>query len=458
MADKKGGEKNKQTGAKTVIEPERSIPVLDECDVLVVGGGPAGIAAAIGAARLGKKTIVVERYGCLGGVLTTASMEPPAWWRDEAAALPGGIFEELDDRMVKAGLYQPAFFTHTNGHAYDTEALKYVADDMISENGALSLLHCMGVFPLMDGNMITGVVTESKSGRQAILAKRVIDCTGDGDIAYRAGVPCLMADEATGNLPAGKLFGGTLVYGLRGVDTKRFLAHVEEDPTSRHPLLHKMCYTGFKKAEADGVKRPDGIRGAFVFNMVFENEIPAVNHAWVDVDGTDVRSLSHAEIKSRRAIVDGIEIMRKYYLGMENASLSRFSMAIGIRETRRIKGDYSLTMRDIFESRKFEDSIGIYPFCMDGPEGTIPASSPRHFQTPFGITVPQGVENLLVAGRCVSSERRCIGVSRMVNFAMLTGQAAGIASAISADSGVNVREVDISALQKELLKQGVRIR
>lgn len=385
---------------KTVSEPAQTLSVLEECDVLVIGGGPAGISAAIGSARVGKKTIVVERYGCLGGILTTSSMENPVWCRDEDAVMAGGIYKELDDRMVKAGLCQPAFSTHATGHTFDTEALKYIADDMISENGAVSILHCLGVMPLMEGNTLIGVVTESKSGRQAILARRVVDCTGDGDIAARAGAPCVLEKD--------HLAGGALVYSLRNVDTRR--------------------------------------------------TVSSISHSRVDVDGTDVRSITAAEISSRKAIVEGIESMRKHSPGMENARLRNFAMGIGIRETRHIIGEYVLTNQDIREGHVFDDTIGVCPFCMDGPEGTLPAAMSRHFQAPFRIMVPTGVENLLAAGRCVSAQRRCTGVSGVVNFAMLTGQAAGIASALSIGGGVDSRHVDIPALQKELIRQGVRIR
>lgn len=443
---------------KTIKESARKIPVLRECDVLVVGGGPAGISAAIGAARMGKDTVVVERYGCLGGILTTCSMETPAWWRDEAAVMPGGIFQELDDRMVKAGLAQHTFFRPSTGTAYDTEALKYVCDDLIAESGAASILHCIGVSPLMEGDKIKGVVTESKSGRMAILAGRVIDCTGDGDIAARAGAPYLTADEDfNGGLPKGQPLGGTLCYGLSDVNTAVLEAFIDEDPTCRHPITHKLCYQGFRHAIEDGIPLPDGLRIPFVYNMVEENALPALNHAWTPVDGTDVMSLTRAEITCRKGILEGIEIMRKYYTGMENAKLRNYSMGLGVRETRRIDGAYMLTLRDIFEDRCFDDSIGVYPFCSDGAEGTIPASTAHHFEAPFGITVPKQVENLLVAGRCVSAKRRCTGISRMVNFAMLTGQATGVASAVSIDGGTTSREADIPTVQKELEKQGVRI-
>lgn len=443
---------------QSIFEPAAQIPVLAECDVLVVGGGPAGIAAAIGAARTGAKTIVVERYGCLGGILTTCSMETPAWWRDEKAVMPGGIFAELDDRLVKAGLSQHCFFRPGTGRAYDTEALKYVADELMEENGAVSILHCLGVSPAMDGNQIKGIVTESKSGRQAILAKRVVDCTGDADIAARAGAAFVSADEPTGSIPADQLYNGTIVYGLSNVDTKRFIEDVDRDPMSRHPILHRLCHRYLDEAERDGIPVPEGMRKGFVYNMVEPDALPALNQTQLPVDGTDVISLTQAEILGREAIMKTIPIYRKYAPGMEHARLRYFSMGLGVRETRRIVGEYTLNVHDIFESKSNPESIGVYPFCCDGAEGTIPAATDRHFQVPYRITVPQTVENLLVAGRCVSAQRRCYGVSRMVNFAMVTGQAAGTASAVAIKENVSSRNVNIADLQRELQHQGVKIK
>ncbi len=440
-----------------INEPASEIPVLAECDVLVVGGGAAGIAAAVGSSRVGAKTILVEKYGCLGGVLTLCSMEPPSWWRQERTTMPGGVVEDLDQRMIKAGAVQKTFFRPSTALAYDTEIFKVVADEYIQENGVIPILHCHGVSPLMDGGAITGAVTESKSGRQAILAKRVIDCTGDGDIAARAGAPFAMADDFLGANKKGELMGGTLVYGLNDVDVEKFEKMVDEDPTARYPYTHKMCYMGFKKAEEDGVATPYPMRKAFVYNRVEKRALPALNHAWIPVDGTDVLSLTRAEIDSRKGILEGIEVMRRYYDGMENAKLQKFSMSIGIRETRRIVGEYQLNLRDVFEEGRFEDTVGIYPLCGDGPEGTIPAFTESYFQVPYRITIPQKVENLLVAGRCVSGKRRTYGVTRQVDFAMVTGQATGAASALSVKRGGVSREVDIKLLQKELENQGLRV-
>ena len=440
-----------------ILEPENRIPVLDECDVLIIGGGAAGIAAAVGASRTGARTILVERYGCLGGVLTLAAMEPPSWWRQERATMPGGVIQDLDEMMVKAGAVQKSFFRPSVALAYDTEMFKVIADEYALQNGVVPLYHCHGVTPLMEDDIITGVVTESKSGRQAILAKRVVDCTGDGDIAARAGAPWVMAEDVLGGLPKGEPMGGTVAYGLNNVDTQKLERMVDEDPTARHPSTHRLCYMGLKKAEEDGVKLPGAMRKTFIYNRVEKRALPSLNHAWTLVDGTDVLDLTKAEIESRKGIVDTLPILRKYYDGMENATIRNFGMAIGIRETRRILGQYQLNLKDVFYEGRFEDSVSVYPVCGDGPEGPIPAYTEAYFQVPYRITVPQGVENLLAAGRCVSGKRRVYGVTRQVDFAMVTGQATGAASALAAQRGVLSRELDIKLLQKELERQGVRV-
>jgi hypothetical protein len=442
-----------------ITEPNREIPVLMDVDVVVVGGGPAGIAASVGASRVGAKTVVVEQYGCLGGLLTISSMEPPSWWREERTTMPGGVVEDLDQKMLAVGATTKTFFKPSTALAYDTEMFKYIADEYIKENGVIPVLHCQGVMPLMRDNNLIGVITESKSGRTVIRAKRIVDCTGDADIAYRAGVECCMLDGPIGpNAPEGKLQVGTLVYGLTNIDTAAVEAEADEDPACRHPVLHRGLYQGNKAAIAAGEKIPDYFfpRGV-IYSRVTKNEIPALNYTRTDVDGTDVLSLTRAEIECRKAIMDYLPIFQKYYKGMKNAKLRNFSMSIGIRETRRIKGEYQIKFKEIFEEARFSDSIGVYPICLDGPEGVLPAFTETYFQVPFRLTVPLEIENLLVAGRCVSAERRSYSVTRQVDFAMVTGQAAGVASALSIKQDVFSRKVDIKILQQELRKQRVRI-
>ncbi|AEF83065.1 FAD-dependent oxidoreductase [Leadbettera azotonutricia] len=443
--------------AEFILEPCREISVLLEVDVVVVGGGPAGIAASVGSARTGAKTVVVEQYGCLGGLLSLAAMEPPSWWRNERSYMPGGVVEDLDQKMLSMGATTKSLFKPSIALAYDTEMFKYVADEYIKENGVIPVLHCQGVMPLMEGNILFGVITESKSGRTAIKAKRVIDCTGDADIAYRAGVECCILDGPNGRLPPGYLQEGTLIYGLTDVDVEAVEEDADSDPAQRHPIMHKRMYHGWQDAIAAGEVFPESTNRGYIYNRTTKHELTALNHSFLEVDGTDVLSLTRAEIQSRKDIIDTIPLLRKYYKGLQNAKLRNFAMSIGIRETRRIKGEYQITFKEIFDEARFEDSVGVYPLCLDGPEGAMPAFTEAHFQVPFRLTVPLKIENLLVAGRCVSAERRSTSVTRMVDFAMVTGQAAGAASALSIKQDVPPRKVDIKALQQELRNQRVHI-
>jgi hypothetical protein len=441
-----------------VSEPERQIPVLLEADVVVIGGGPAGISASVGSSRVGARTIVVEQYGCLGGLITLASMETPSWWRNEKSTMPGGVAEDLDQKMLSMGAVTKTIFKPGTGLAYDTEMFKYVADEYIKENGVIPVLHCQGVMPIMEENIIKGVITESKSGRTAILAKKVIDCTGDADIAFRAGADCCIKDDSNGNVPLGYFQPGTVIYGLTEVDVPAIEEEADSDPAIRNPIIHKRMYHGWRDALTAGEVFPESTNRGFIYNRTTKNELTALNHSFVMVDGTDVLSLTQAEIQSRKDIINTIPLLQKYYKGLKNAKLRNFAMSIGIRETRRIKGEYQITFKEIFDEVKFHDSIAVFPICLDGPEGVMPAYTEAFFQVPFRLIVPVKIENLLVAGRCVSAERRATSVTRLMNFAMVTGQAAGVASALAVKHEVFSRNVDIKVLQQELTKQKVRIK
>lgn len=438
---------------KTIMEDGRAVDVLLECDVVVVGGGPAGMAAAVGAAKAGVRTVIVERYSCLGGNITISSVESPSWYRQKDTTMSGGVQKEIEDRMVALNATTPVNMRPFIGLSYDTEIFKYMADCYVQDYGITPVYHCMGTLPYMEGNTVKGILTESKSGRCAILAKRVVDCTGDADMVYRAGAPCLKGDPKTGELQP-----GTLKFFLSNVDIEKVDALMDSDPDSRDPLVHKLLYQPFQRAEKAGEAPLKNSYNRIFYTPIPPNELN-VNLGTYDrdLDGTDVLSLTASEIKLRAETLEVIRRLRKYGEGFENARLRNYAMAVGVRETRRIVGDYTLTFDDILKRARFEDTIGVFPVYADGEYIKEIPYTGAYFQIPFRILTPQGLNNLLAAGRCISGERAAVPTTREMDFCMVTGQAAGAASALSIRQDVPSARVNIASLQKELEHQGLRV-
>ncbi|WP_077534143.1 FAD-dependent oxidoreductase [Massiliimalia massiliensis] len=440
---------------KTVLDCAHEIPVLMECDVLVVGGGPAGIAAAVGAAKAGADTVIVEQYGCLGGNITVGAVEPPSWYRQEKTTMPGGVIAEIEKRMLALDAAAQTSFRPSIGYAYDTEVYKYMADQLIKDYHITPIYHCLGTIPYMEGNTVCGVITESKSGRTAILAKRVIDCTGDGDIMARAGAP-----YEKGGKNSEKLFAGTLKFFLTNVDIPKLEAAMDEDPMSRDPYVHKLFYKTFQKAVDAGEKPLENSLNRMFYTPMPPSDINVNLATWDrDVDGTDVLSLTRSEIKLRKEVMKVIDRFHRYGKeeGLGEAKLRNFAMTVGIRETRRMVSEHMITGREILDGERFEDTVGIFPIYMDGENVKKIPYTDEYFQVPFRIIVPRKVENLLCAGRCVACTRDAVPTTRQMDFCMVTGQAAGAASALSIQQDTNSRDVSVSSVQQELERQGVRV-
>ncbi len=446
-------------------ERERKIPILDQCDVLVVGAGPAGISAALAAKRAGADTILMERYGCLGGVITTVGMETISWYRYEGTIDSEGIGIEMERRAVQMG--GTLKWPYNDSPCLDADFFKIVADHLITEAGIRPILHCYAVDVMMKDNCIEGVITESKSGRQAIRARRVIDCTGDADIAYFAGAPFRKTAKE-------EMMGVTTVFSCSGIDKEKFIKYTEENPATykdwsrtwkqettgkedslRSPYLDKE----FEKARQLGVI-PESTQNLGGSWSALSDAGEATNLNLVHMKGfdcTDVKDLTQAEIQGRRDTLHAIAALKKVVPGFEKAKLRNFGMTLGCRDSRKIIGRYNLTSEDVRGEARFSDSIGIFPEFIDGYNILILPTTGRYFEVPYGCLVPLEVENLLVAGRCVAGDKVSHCAMRNMMACTVTGQGAGVAAAISIQQGVSTHAVDISSVQEELLRQKVRI-
>jgi len=452
---------------KTVKEAAREVPVVAETDVLVVGGGPAGLAAALSAAREGVDTMLVERFGCFGGTITQVGVGSMSWYRSAGTIDAECIGIEFEQRAAEMGATHalPAG-SKSRGVILDTEMFKVVADTLVHEAGVSPLLHSMVADTVMDGNAIRGVVLQSKSGRQAILAKRTIDASGDADVAACAGAPY-------SKLPTSELMGVTVLCSCVGVEREAFYAYLKANPATykdwgktweietsgkEDHLPTAYLAEPFDKARKDGLIPADmPIVGAFGPVSEIGGCITLNLNYMFGFDSTDAFDLTRAEIEGRQQATYAIKALVAYVPGFENARLKSFGMTLGTRDSRKIIGRSDLTATDVREEGRCDDSIGIFPEFIDGHGVLVLPTTGRYFQIPFGVIVPQQVDNLLVAGRCVAGDKIAHAATRSMMCCALTGQAAGVAAAVSIKDKVNSDAVNVNRVQSLLKKQGVRI-
>lgn len=444
-----------------------TIPVIAEVDVLVVGGGPAGIAAAVGAARSGARTMLVERYGFLGGTATASLVGPfmTSFSDDGEVQLVKGVFDELVRRMADfGGAVHPAevaegggpysgFFTKGHAHVtpFDPEALKLVAAELILEVGVSLRLHTFFVDVLRGENGIDALVLASKNGLHAVRARQYVDCSGDGDVAFAFG-----ADMAYGRHADGKVQPMTMFFRVGGVDDTRFEQYVAEHPEEKGAMLRGLIAE--KRAAGEWTLDKSHLS---LFKTP-QHGVWRVNTTRVrDVDGRDAGDLTRAEIEGRRQVVEIMRFIGNYVPGFEQAFLLDTATQIGVRETRRLVGKYTLTTADLESGRDFDDAIAMYGYPID-IHSPVDGSSEfdgrfrtaNAYQIPFGILVPRTTQQLLVAGRCVSATHEALGAVRVMPCAFAMGHAAGIAAALAATSGAQPGELDVRAIQRRLSEQG----
>jgi len=452
---------------KSIIEPSRSVDVLLETDVLVVGSGPGGLAAALAAARAGAKTTLLDRNGCFGGNITQVGVEGFAWYRHEGTVDCEGIGIEFETRAKAMGAAMPE--PQSLSHALDAEMFKWVADVLVEEAGVQPLLHRLCVAPLLENGAIRGVMTESKAGREAILAKRVIDATGDADVAARAGAP-------VHKTPKEKMMAASVMFSMSGVNKQRFIEAVKSDPQTyadwsgngewdyettgkEDTLFSPFLRKPFKKALEAGIIPPYLHTIAGTWGTVSDQgDLTYLNLVHIpEIDGTDPADLTRGEMRGRREAIYALEALRKFMPGCEAAKLRNFGMTLGIRDTRKIDAVYNLTGDDVRGQARFEDAIGIFPEFLDGYGVLILPTTGRYWHVPYRALLPKGVANLLVAGRCIGGDPMSHASARNMMCCAVSGQGAGVAAAVSAQRDEPLDRLNIKAVQAELARQGARL-
>ncbi len=412
--------------AEMVVRPQEALgtvsrrvqaPVIAAPEVLVVGGGLAGVAAAVTAARMGADVLLVERSGALGGMATTG-LVPPAFSR----GLTRGIVEEFCVRLKEAG---------GEAEMWNPEIMKYVLLDMMQQSGARLMLYSLAVGAIVEDGAVRGILVEGKAGPQAIRANIIIDATGDADVAAWAGAPFEIGrgrDEETQTQ--------TLVFLLGNVDTRKLLPAWKTLPDLA------------KEARAKGDLTTPFAGGAAIQEVVAgEHGVVNINSINVpQVSGLKVEDLTYAHVEAHREAVKLVDFYRKYVPGCQDCYLLQTAEFIGVRESRRIVGEYTLSAEEVLCGAEFRDAIarGFYPVDIHAADGTGDAAGARlsrHYEIPYRCLVPLGVENLLVAGRPISVDHVAHGSTRVMGTTMPIGEAAGAAAALCLKKGRTPREL-----------------
>ncbi len=422
------------------------LPLIAEVDVLVIGAGSAGSTAAIAAASIGARTMLVERYGYPGGISTGVldtfyGFYTPGISKKIVGGIPDRVVQELT--MRNAAFLRPSTYGAGTGVTYDPETLKMVWDDLAVSAGVRLLYHsfCTDVIVEDNGRRVAGVVIDGKRGLARIMARQIVDATGDADICYRAGAPL----EIAGELEQAQSL--TMTFRLANVDVQRA---TKVSKSELHAMMREANRTGKYR-----LPREEG--------SIHRTTVPGVMHANMTrlsgYDPTDPVSLSEAEIEGRRQVREYVRFLVECVPGYEHARLVSLSTQIGIRETRRIYGDYRLTIEDVLGARKFPDTIGQ---CGAPVEDHHPGTDTKWiyipdsgvYDIPFRTLLPQGLDNVLVAGRCFSATHEAHASCRSMAQTMTMGQAAGTAAALCVQRKVDPRALDTHLLQDRLLEFG----
>jgi len=403
---------------KSFKETERQVEIIDEADVVVAGGGPAGLAAAICAARNGADVLLIERYGCLGGMATGGLVIQLDNYCNGKDVVVRGIAEEMWRRLEQQKATDiPAWFKRKNV-LFDPEAYKWISLQMAEEAGVRMLLHAWAVSTICKDGNIEGLILESKSGRQAVQGRLFIDGTGDGDVACWAGAPFEHGRQGIG-----------VVARAGNVDYQAYREFTRSHPNEWAPIE--------TEARKKGLYRPE---------VSWRNDVIWFNNG-IDADALSVKDLTSVEIQTRKKIQESLQFYRANVAGFEKAFLLDTASQIGTRESRRIICEHTLSSADI-SGKIFEDSIG---------KGNRWDKDLITYDIPYRCLIPRNVNNLVVAGRCMSTTHETHNITRTIPLCMVTGQAAGTAAALALKTGVRPAKVEIAKLQQMLREQGANL-
>ena len=409
---------------KTFLEPAREIPIAHEADVVVVGAGPGGIMAALGAARTGAETLLIEKFGCVGGLATSGLMTSFNGFRNEHppdhVQTVRGFVQELIDRLLDAGA-ACGCTAHGNfgpiekgrcpyAVSFDPEALKLVALEMLCGAGVQFMFHTTFGAAHTDGRNVDVIAVENKSGRQAVKGAVYVDATGDGDLAARAGARCEKVDKV-----GQRMMGMSLMY------------------------------------RAAGLPEPARDEGRLWVNGITTRWGPGAGK----LDGTDAADMTAAEIKTRRQLAEHVAGLREKY---PDAVLVESATIIGVRETRRVVGLYEITEADCLTGAAHDDSIAVSSNPVPGYYGKRRFFDHLGFEIPYRSLVPADLDNVVLAGRCISASQPAFQSARSMAPAMAISQASGTAAAMSVAAGCKPADLDVAALQQKLEDDGAVIR
>jgi ribulose 1,5-bisphosphate synthetase/thiazole synthase len=443
---------------KSITEPAREIPVLMEADIVVVGGGTTGPLAAIAAARRGKSVVMIERFGSLGGILTLGLNTKPS------GALVGGLPLEIWNLARSVGGAGADYMAMTKtgdvkiASPTDPEIMKMLLTRLCVEAGVQILFETFVSNPVVENGAVTGVVIESKAGRQFVGAKVVIDCSADADMAAKANAPFVMGSGGKDT----KMQPVSMYFTMSNVDIKKLAkwARTSDDiparaiPDTEEALDYNLWLTGFNKTlqqwqKDTGVKlQRDNITLKTAGGLMYVNGTRVLG-----VDVFNPKEFTEAIVECFRQIEGVARCLRERIPGFENARIGQVSPILGVRETRHIQGEYTLTGPDSLGGTRFEDSIAADASALDihDPKGgDVDFQGLPPYEIPYRCLLPMGVEGLLVAGRCISADHAAHARSRNMPACMATGQAAGVAAAVAIEEGTSVRKAPIAKIQDAL--------